>query len=497
MMKNKFFILLIILIGAFIMRLYGFTNPVLDWHSWRQVDTSSVSRNFVTHGFTVLHPTFHDLSKGVSLLDNPNGYRFVEFPFYNVLQAGSFVLFKHFTLEEWGRLVSIFASLITVVFLYLFVEKYISVRAGLLVAMFFAFAPYSIYYSRTLLPDTLMVTFMISGLYFFDRWVDKTANVSFYILSLLLTACAILMKPFVLFFALSYLVISWNKFGKGFLKRKELWLFLIIAITPFALWRIWMEQYPQGIPQSNWLFNGTGIRFKGAFFQWLFADRIAGLILGYFGLPFVVIGILSKIKKEGLLFLSMIISSFLYVSVIATGNVQHDYYQILIFPTIAILFVKGADFILERGDLFNKYTSYITVAVSILFMFAFSWYQIRTYYSLQHIDAYSVGQIADQILPKNAKVVAPFGGDTSFLYYVNRQGWPVVDRPFYQLIQEGAQYMVFVNPSKDELHVGTLFTTTQSGTNYAIFDLTRPTQEGRRFLEKEQQTEKAQKQKRT
>src|SRR5690606_8497833 len=99
-------------IFGFVIRLYGFTSPLADWHSWRQVDTSSVSRNFVQNGFDLLHPTYHDLSNVPSGKDNPQGYRFVEFPIYNTLQAGGYIVFGIFTLEQWGRLVTILASLI-------------------------------------------------------------------------------------------------------------------------------------------------------------------------------------------------------------------------------------------------------------------------------------------------------------------------------------------------------------------------------------------------
>ncbi len=495
MKKKELLILIFILLGACIVRLYHFNYPILDWHAWRQVDTSAVSRSFVEQGFDIFHPKFEDLSIGVSLLDNPKGYRFVEFPIYNVLQAGGFLLFNHLTLEEWGRLVTIFASLGCVVFLYLFVKKYVSERAGMFTAFFFAFAPYDIYYGRTVLPDTLMVMCMLGGLYFFDRWVDKK-NFQFsifnfqFLLATLFTASAILLKPFVLFFSLPFLCIAWNAFGKEIIKRKSLWFFLILSVTPFILWRVWMQQYPEGIPQSNWLFNGSEIRFKGAFFHWLFADRIAQLMLGYFGLPFVIIGILERVKKEGWIFLSCIVSACIYMFVIATGNVQHDYYQMLIMPTIAIFFGKGIDFILTRShDLFNTYTTYIIVVVSMIFSLAFSWFAIRDYYTLQHYDIAEVGAIVDNLVPKNTKVIAPFGGDTTFLYYTKRQGWPVVDRPFYKFVKAGAEYIAFVDPTPDELDLQTKFTTVARGSHYAIFDLTKPTAIGKIFLQTEEKTD--------
>src|SRR3990167_3798953 len=144
MKKFEILFLAIILVGAFAVRLYHFNWPVADWHSWRQVDTSAVSRTFTQEGFSILRPKFPDLSKGVSLIDNPQGYRFVEFPIYNVLQAGFYKLMPRFTLEEWGRLVTIFSSLISIVFIYLLLKKYVNSRAGLIAAFFFAFIPYNI-----------------------------------------------------------------------------------------------------------------------------------------------------------------------------------------------------------------------------------------------------------------------------------------------------------------------------------------------------------------
>lgn len=484
MKKTEFLLLLVILVGAFTVRLYHFSWPVADWHSWRQTDTSSVSRNFVQNGFDVLRPKFQDLSIAVSLKDNPHGYRFVEFPVYNVAQAGLFKLFGKFTLEEWGRLVTIFSCLTAIVFLYLLVAKYTNSRVGLLTSFFFAFAPYNIYFGRTILPDQSMVTALLGGIYFFSAWIEKPKFSIFnfqFLISVILIATALLLKPYALFFILPLAYLAWHQFGFGFLKKWQLWLFLVIAVMPLGFWRIWMNQpeFLPGIARSDWLFNGNNIRFKGAFFQWIFADRIGRLILGYWGLPFVVLGILKKInKKENWFFFCFLISSLAYMTVMATGNIQHDYYQILIVPTLAIFFAKGVDLILERRDMFNRWISYLTITVGIIFMLAFGWFAVRDYYSIQHPNIVIAGKIVNDLIPKNAKVVAPYGGDTTFLYYVNRQGWPVFDRSFKKFKKAGASYIVFADPTPSELNLETLFKPVIITSAYAIFDMTKPTVQG-------------------
>jgi len=484
MSKKTFFLLLLIILGAFSVRLYRFDYPVADWHSWRQVDTSAVSRNFVVDGFDLLRPKFHDLSSGVSLIDNPQGYRFVEFPIYNSIQAGLYLSFGFFTLEQWGRMTTILFSLMSIIFLYLLVAKYINNRAGLLAAFFFAFVPYSIYYGRTIIPDQAMVASLLAGTYFFSNWIEKNKlpiiNMHF-LLAILFLSSALLLKPYALFFSFPLVYLSFHRFGLAFLKKWQLWFFLIITILPLGMWQLWINQkeFLAGIPRNDWLFNGNGIRFKGAFFHWLFADRIGRLILGYWGLPFVILGILTKInKKENLFFYFFILSSLTYMTVLATGNIQHDYYQILIVPTLAIFFGKGLDFVFSKNGVFNQWTSGLVVAVGIIFMLAFGWFAVRDYYSIQHPNLIVAGTEVDKLVPKDARVVAPYGGDTTFLYHTNRKGWPVFDRSFKAYKEAGASYIVFADPTPSELNLETLFKPVIITKEYAIFDMTLPTPEG-------------------
>lgn len=487
MKKIEFFLLILILIGAFYGRLRYVDRPVADWHSWRQADTSSVSRQFVQNGFDILHPKFDDLSKGVSLIDNPKGHRFVEFPIYNIAQAGLYKIFNHFSLEVWGRLVTNVSQVISTLFIFLLLSKYTSKKAGFIGASFYAFIPYNLFYGSVILPDSTMVMAMLGSVYFFSQWMDTFSSSRYFIVSIIFTAAALLLKPYMLFFMLPHLYLAISKFGIRMFIKPRLIIFALLSVGPLVFWRLWMTQFPEGIPQSSWLFNGDGIRFKGAFFNWLFAERISKMILGYFGVAFVVFGILLKTKKEGLLYISFLLSSLAYLFVMAKGNVQHDYYQILIIPTLALFFGKGAGFILDNtSTVFSKLTSYVVIAVVCLFMFAFSWFLVRDFYTMQHGEIYTAGMKIDKVLPKNVKVVAPFGGNTTFLYYINRQGWPVFDRDLSEFIKQGAQYMAFASPTPQELEFIKYFEVTDKGEQYIVFDLTKPTPEGKELLAKQE-----------
>ncbi len=475
--KKEILVLFIILILGFLVRLYHFNAPIADWHAWRQVDTSAVSKFFVKDGFNILHPRFYDLSNVPSgVWENPQGYRFVEFPIYNVAQAGLFKLFGVLTIEEWGRLVTIFSSLLSSVFLYLIVKKRLNGFAGLFAAFFFTFIPFNIYFGRTVLPDSSTAAAFLGAIYFFDKWIEKDLRFKIYdirfILTLIFTAASILLKPFAIFFLLPMVYLVYEKYGFSFLKNKKLWIFAILSILPFVLWRIWMLQYPGGIPQSGWLLNGNNIRFKGAFFHWIFAERIGKLILGYWGLPLLILGILLKLsKKSYLFFLSFLVSSLLYVTVIATGNVMHDYYQILIMPSIAIYLALGVSFLWENKTNIYRPVSIIILFVSMVFMLSFGWFNVRAFYNIDHPELIRLGSQIDKLIPKNAKVVVPTDGDTTALYFMQRRGWSSFEKPLPELIKMGADYLVFINPKKEDFGVGKKYKIISSSADYILFDL--------------------------
>ena len=468
MKRFEWWILGVVLLAGFVVRLYRFDNPIADWHSWRQADTSAVSRNFVENGYDVLHPKFEDISNIPSGVENPQGYRFVEFPIYNVAQAGLYQLFPIFSLEEWGRLVTIFASLSISVFLYLIVRKHLNATAGFFTAFFYTFVPYSIYYGRTILPDTSMAAAILAGIYFFDRWIEKSEILNskskistsknkwkmingkwqMFALSIFFTATALLLKPYALFFTLPMIYLAWQKFGFNLFKKWQLWVFLIISVIPLALWRGWITQYPEGIPASTWLFNGNGIRFRPSFFRWILYDRFTRLISGYFGTLLVAFAFfkMKNIKKYGF-FYSFLVASILYVCIIATGNVQHDYYQILIMPTLAVFYGLGAYFLFTHSDKpFHVNIYKLTLVIITIGMFVIGWNYIKDYFNINNPSIVVAGQAVDRLTPKNSLIIAPYDGDTSFLYQTKRQGWPSFEHDIKQLVTMGANYLVLVNP---------------------------------------------------
>ena len=478
MKKIEIVLFIFIFLGAFFVRMYRFNNPIADWHSWRQADTSAVSRNFVKNGYDILHPRYDDISNIQTGVDNPQGYRYVEFPLYNVFQAGFFQLFGVLTLEQWGRLVTIFSALASILFLYLLVCKYANKTVGLFTAFFYAFLPYDIYYGRTILPDPSMVAATLGAIYFFDKWITIWSSkkkpfktkILFAFLAWLFSACALLLKPYAAFFFLPMLYSIYQAFGLVFWKKWQLYIFAVAAILPIAFWRIWMLQYPQGIPASAWLLNGNGIRFRPSFFRWIVYERLTKLISGYVGVILMGFGVYMSVRlKHWLFFVSFALSSLLYVCVIATGNVQHDYYQILIMPSVAIFYGLGAAYLLSRVR--SKLLGRITLVVLTGIAFYFSWNQVKDYFNINNWAIVRTGQVVDRLTPKDALMIAPYDGDTSFLYQTKRKGWPAFEHSTEDLMKLGADYLVIVNPKPQDFDLDKKFKLVSKTNEYILVNL--------------------------
>ena len=82
------------------------------------------------------------------------------------------------------------------------------------------------------------------------------------------------------------------------------------------------------------------------------------------------------------------------------------------------------------------------------------------------------GRAVDRLVPKDAKVIAPYGGDTAFLYQTNRQGWPM-GIEIEKLIKLGAQYYVNVNFGPETQWVMSLGCVLEKTPNWVVIDLTK------------------------
>lgn len=466
-----------ILILGFSVRLYKIGNPIADWHSWRQADTASVSRVYIQQGINLLIPRYHDISSVQTGFFNPNGYRMVEFPFYNALNALLFNASHVFSLEVWARLITIFCALVTSFFLYLIGRSISSKWVGVMAAFFYLFIPYNIYFTRVILPDPMGVMFGVISIWAFLEFYIHDEKYLPYV-SAIFFGLAMLIKPYLGFYLFPIIYLAIRKYGlKSFLKNKNLifgaLIYLILAFVPFFLWRAWESKFPEGIPFYIWAFNGDLIRFKPSWWYWIFGERLGQLILGSLGLIPFIFGVFNT-KVKNLFVQWFLAGALFYVVVVADANVMHDYYQILIIPAVSLALAAGSFYLWTQTN-FNRILTRIVLVISIGVMLITGWNQIVGDYAINHPEIIEAGKEVDKITPKNALVVAPYDGDTAFLYQTDRWGWPALDNSIDNIIKEGASYYVSVDlGSSDTKMIESRFKTVEKTDKFIIINLLQP-----------------------
>jgi hypothetical protein len=461
-------------------RFYNLGNPPTDWHAFRQADTASVTREYVKHGVDVLRPRYQDHSNIQSGKDNPEGWRMVEFPVMNAGVAQIVRWWPTLDLVVASRLSSILLSIGTTVYLTLLVTRWSGWRTGFWAGFFFASLPFSVFYGRAILPEPGLLFFGVGSLYWFQRWLDEQTAPT-YLSSALHLSLAFLLKPFIAFYGLVFVVATLQTLGKKFWKNPWLWVYPVLAVGPFLGWREWIKQYPEGIPASDWLFNSDGIRLRPAWFRWLGYERLTKLILGWGGVPFFALGGLWKFgSRDWWLYASWWVGLAVYLIWIATGNVRHDYYQVLLLPAICATLARGLVGFLHWSNVtlramqvssHTTRTALATLTALVLIGTWFgSWQYLKGYYRTRP-DWETAGRVVDQLTPPNAKVIAPAFGDTAFLFQTNRTGWPI-GFSIEEKIENGAEYYITTSYDDEARELEQKHRTVVKTPDYLLLDLT-------------------------
>ena len=450
MKKIDIFVLSVILIIAFIFRLYKINIPLADLHSWRQADTAAVARNFVRSGFDLFHPKYDDLSNVQSGIDNPQGYRMVEFPIYNAIFAYLYKLMPIFSLEVWGRLTTAIFSLIIIAIIYYLLLKESSRLSAMFGAFVYAVFPFFVFFSRVILPETPALAFSMLAIFFFylfSNKKDKLLSSIFYLLSSFSFAISLLIKPTLIFYLLPIIILFYRKYKLNLIKKIDFYLYFIIIFIPLAYWRFYIKNFPEGIPVSDWLITSTNtaqglksIFFRPSFFRWIFFERINNLILGGYLTVFLVLGVIAKQKRFFLY--SILLSSIFYLLVFQGGNLQHEYYQTLILPVLAMMVGVGIDFVFNnKKELIHPILMSIFVFALIGFSFYFSYFKVIGYYQYSQ-ELVQEANIINSLTDIEDKIVTDRTGDTTLLYLADRRGAPAIYKEPIDLKSLGYKYLI-------------------------------------------------------
>ena len=484
-MTNKHYIgAIIIIFSGFLVRMINIELPIFEVAMWRQCGTADIARNFYYYGMNIFYPQI------VGAGDIKGYIGESEFQIYTYTVA---ILYKLFGVHEYlGRLVSILAYCGGALFLYKLAIKYIDKTAGLIALLFYTFNPYIFFFSRTFQPDSTMLFFSISMLYYFSEWIEKEGWWRFVLMTLFATLAFLTKLPTVCL-GLPLLYLCLKKYKYNFIVQWELWLFATLSLVPLVLWCVHshsLGQTPDGIAWNAFRLSGFSTYIDPHFYYRIFYAEIFESCLIYIGGIIFVLGIFFTIKKNELRFihywLLAIIISFLLGG---SGTAWHTHHTITIVAPASLLI----------GYAISNYTRILTtykitgtkrIVLVILFMLMVASLPFIIHHKItgrfkperleKDFPIYTVGKIADEILPENALVIGCLWGGPEILYYSNRRGWTMgvtgcsVDM-IEDLREKGAKY--FITTGEDKIdkdvinYLKSKYKTIRSTNEYLIVQL--------------------------
>jgi hypothetical protein len=452
--KNTIYAILIILAG-FLARLINITQPILEAAGWRQCHTASVARNFYYNGMNIFYP--QTLNSGTT-----EGY--IGGSEFNIYPFAVAILYKLFGVHEYlGRLVSIIAFCGGAFFLYKLTKKYAGNTTGLITLLFYIFNPCIFFYSRTFQPESTMLFFSITMLYFFSEWIDRAGWWRFALMTLCATLAFLIKLPTICL-GLPLLYLCLKKYKLNFLTQWKLWLFAVLSLILTFMWYKHATYLTtiHGLSQSNLSFSTNmdyAIRYLPhlSFYKKVFFTEVFEKDLIYIGGIFLVLGIIFTIKKKELRYMHYWLLAIIIYFFLATDEVwRHTYYTIPIIAPASVLIGYAISNSIKLLTTYNVIgirkivlqSLFVIMVVTLPFI---SYHKITGRYSAKRLEKdYPVeiaGRIVDETALENDLVIGCIWGGPELLYYCNRSGW-IMDSNVCSIErierrrQEGADYFV-------------------------------------------------------
>ena len=470
MSKHLFRILLLLVIAA-VFRFPGVREPLTDTQYWRQTDTASIARNYYEEGMRFYYPSVNWRGDGP-------GYVESEFPLYPYLVALLYEAFGGVD-ESLGRIVSILFGLLTILLLYLFAFRlFKDPKTALIAGLVYAVSPLGIFYTRSFMPESLMMFCSVAGLYYFYCWVHTEGSRRWAGTILFLTMAMLLkLTSALLFLPMTGIMIDrhgfklfrWWKWGVAFL--------LVSAFT--AAWYYHAHGLYLKTHLSFGILADTGLNkwisretFENFDFITTLGFRIFSICLTPAGATLCFLGLGAGIRHSSLsscryFLYTWIFAVFIYFFLIAEGNKLLEYYQLLLIPPAALFigwFSGTAEEALKSGGMpFPLKRLVVILMVFCGFLYSVKGYKHdKTGYTFR---SYSFAEKTKPlVLSKELWIVVDTEGiydrtwydkmnhrihRPSLMYYLNAKGWEFLphelndmpDNEFKILLSKGVRYM--------------------------------------------------------
>lgn len=433
----KYLSLILILLVASILFSINLNKPFIGHHDFNSALFSSIGRNLTRYSLV-------DTKLGQLTGDGPQQPQGFSFYTHNVPLLSWFIAlnFKLFQVGEWqARIISIVASIISVLLIYLIAQRLISKVAGPLAALFFSLSAMMIYFSSNVFPEPLAISLSLGTFYCYLIWSNN--NRLNYYRALLVFGVLSQLTVWGSYFLIPYLVAHHLLFKK----RNKLRI-IIFATIPFLIFLFFILHVfiLTGSPLGGGLTSAFLFRLGGAdsslyglnpneFFlkefslnRAYYSNSTVFLVL-LWSSAFLIKAIKKTLRSPDFLIAILGLWGLTYILIFRNAAAIHDYFLIYLAPFIAL---SSASILSSFYSSFRN--SKIKNPLLLIVIFAFpllGFLQIKNFAkalveSDGNRDGYYLGiSLKSQTAPKNNILVlsAQFGSHFSVFtnFYADRK----------------------------------------------------------------------------
>ena len=320
-------------------------QPLLERHGFRQTQTAYTARIYHEQGIDLIHPK-------LPVLGEPFEVPF-EFPLFQA--AASVVMDAGVRDDVAMRTTGLLCFLLTALLLYGLVRRVDGRVSAVAALVAFVATPFAVLWGRTSMMEYLATAGAVGFAWATIAWREERRP-AVGGLALAAGLVGMLVKPTTAVFWILPALAYRPKSGRHGDRRRELMWLAVLVLVPLgaaALWTHHADAIKAASPTTAWLtssalrewnFGTLGQRFASDTWE-VILDRLRGLIVGYAGIPLLVVAAVALARSPQRRFwLGIVLAAVLPPLVFTNLYYQHDYYLAAVSPAIAALIGLGVGF---------------------------------------------------------------------------------------------------------------------------------------------------------
>lgn len=410
-----------------LVHLYGLDAPLLDYHFHRQVNTASIARNFAREDRPPHRPRidWEGPEDRLAATELPL-YMYVYGKLWGVGGRG----------ETWGRVLSLLASLLTAVLLFLLFEREFGREAAAWGALLFSLSPLEIYFGRTVQPEATALLGLVAGLYFWERSLEKGRPWWAWALATTGVFVAVGHKlPYAVVF-IPLLASTWRRLKAKTWTDARMWAAGLLSMGLVAAWYVHASRGVYVVPTKGEQFASLFDYRRTLYFaQFLLTSRFLEVVTTYGGMVLFLVGAKQVfIGRKDAFWLAWFFGTLLGTVALGYYGHSHDYTSLPLVPVAAGLMGVGVAALRASKAAWTRAAALLLVA-SVPVHAALRiphWYRQGLEFRGRAFEA------ANSVSLETDLFLTCGSAPSVLLYYLDRRGW------WHPLDQGGAEGLAVI-----------------------------------------------------